>query len=108
MNEYILNKINLKYDSELVDYKYCEFDNIIDIPRGTHIKYISKKNLIKKSGCIKDIKDNSILELINVYRKRKWFIYTEQYYIFYKFKNSNSLKDILKHLVDNNFSVKKI
>jgi hypothetical protein len=108
MDEYILNKINLKYDSELVDYKYCEFDNIIDIPRGTHIKYISKKNLIKKSGFIKDIKDNSILELINVYRKTKWFIYTEKYYIFYKFKNSNSLKGILKQLVDNNFSVKKI
>jgi len=101
----IINEICVKYKSELINYKYCDNDNINDIPNGSHIKYISKKNLLKKNGFLKNIKDSTILELFNL-NKRKWYIYTNQYYIFYKNPGSNSLKDALQHLVDNNFSIK--
>ena len=102
-----INEICIKYKSELINYKYCDNDNINDIPKGSHIKYISKKNLLKKNGFLKDIKDSTILELFNL-NKKKWYIYTNQYYIFYKNPGGNSLKDTLKYLVDNNFSINKI
>lgn len=101
-----INEIYEKYKSELINYKYCDNDNINDIPNGSHIKYISKKNLLKKNGFLKNIKDITILELFSI--KRKWYIYTNQYYIFYKNPGSNSLKNALQYLVDNNFSITKI
>ena len=104
----ILNDICIKYKSDLINYKYCEYDNIINIPLGSHIKYISKRNNIKKNGFLKDIKDITILELINVNKKTKWYIYTIHYYIFYKIPGGNKLKDALQYLVDNNFSINKI
>jgi hypothetical protein len=103
----ILNEICIKYKSELINYKYCEEDKINDIPRGSHIKYISKKNLLKKGGFLKNIKETTILELFN-FNYRKWYIYTDKYYIFYKIPGSNSLKNTLKNLVDNNFNIEKI
>jgi hypothetical protein len=103
--ENILNKIYITYKTELVNYKYCDNENINDIPKGSHIIYISKNNLLKKSGFLKDIKDNTILELININKKGKWYIYIDQYYIFYKNPGTNSLKNTLKSLVDNNFTI---
>ena len=103
-----MNNITLKYESELINYKYCDSDNINDIPKGSHIKYFSKKSLLRKNGFLRNIKDNSILELININKKIKWYIYIDQNYIFYKNPNSNSLKETLKNLVNNNFSIKKI
>jgi hypothetical protein len=103
----ILNDVCIKYKSELINYKYCEYDNIINIPLGSHIKYFSTKNMVKKNGFLKDIKDISILELININKKTKWYIYTNQYYIFYKIPGGTKLKDALQYLVDNNFSIKE-
>lgn len=96
-----------KFKSELTDYIYTEQSNIINIPLGSYIKYISKKILILKSGFLKNIKDSSILELFNT-NNRKWFIYTNEYYIFYKIPIHNKFKNSLLDLVNNNFQIKKI
>ena len=98
-----INEIIIKYKLELINYKYCDYDNINTIPLGSNIKYISKKNLLKKNGFLKNIKDGSILELINT--KKKWYIYTDKYYIFYKIPCNNSLKNTLQYLLDNNFGI---
>jgi hypothetical protein len=96
-----------KFKSKLTDYIYTEECNIINIPLGSYIKYISKKLLILKSGFLKNIKDSSILELFNTYN-RKWFIYTNEYYIFYKIPINNKFKSSLLDLVNSNFQIKKI
>jgi hypothetical protein len=103
----IINQISIKYKTELINYKYCDNDYINNLQNGSHIKYFSKKNLVIKNGFLKNIKDSTILELFNL-NKKKWYIYTNQYYIFYKNPGNNSLKNILKNIVDNNFSIKKI
>ena len=97
MNENILDKLK----NELIDYNYTE--DIINIPIGSHLKYVSKKNLVKKSGILKEIKDETILEL-RVF-KTKWFIYTDKYYIFYKKIVKNKFKKILEDLVKSDFIV---
>jgi hypothetical protein len=103
-----VNNILLRYNTELIDYKYCDKDDIINIPLGSNIIYFSKKNLLKKNGLLKNIKDNTILELKT--KKYKWYIYVNEYYIFYKISNNNNnnkLRDVLKCLVNNNFVIKK-
>jgi len=101
-----MNIINIKYSNDLINYKFS--DNIKDIKSGLHIKYFSKKNLFKKSGIISSIKDDSILELTNINRNRKWFIYYDTNYIFYKNPGRASLKNKLEYLLNNNFLIKKI
>jgi len=98
-NENILDK----FKNELIDYNYTE--DIINISIGSHLIYISKKNFIKKSGVLKEIKDETILELTIF--KRRWFIYTNKYYIFYKKIVRNKFKKILEDLVKNNFKIIK-
>jgi len=95
-----------KFKTQLINYKYVEQENINTIPLGTYIKYISKNNLILKGGFLKNIKENEILELFLV-NKKKWFIYTDKYYIFFKIPNHNKLKNSLLDLVNNNFTVVK-
>lgn len=95
-----------KFKTQLINYKYVELQNINTIPLGAYIKYISKNNLILKGGFLKNIKENEILELFLV-NKRKWFIYTDQYYIFYKIPVHNKLKNSLLDLVNNNFTIVK-
>jgi hypothetical protein len=101
-----MNIIKVKYENDLINYKFS--DNISDMKNGLHIKYFSKKNLFKKGGIINSIKDNSILELTNINRKKKWFIYYDTNYIFYKNPGRVSLKNKLEYLLNNNFLIKKI
>lgn len=97
-----------KFKIELSNYNYISSENINNIPIGSHLKYISKKSFIIKKGILKDIKNNIIIELTNRPRNIKWYIYTDKYFIFNKIDNSNNFKNILKELVDNDFSDIKI
>lgn len=106
MNEKI-NNIYKIYKNELKNYVYVEENDILSIPLGSSIKYISKNTLMKKGGFLKEIKDSSILELINPNKKRKWYIYTDKNYIFYN-TNTNKLKDFLQTLVESDFKDLKI
>ena len=105
MNDKIKNIYN-KYKLELTNYTYVEQENIINIPLGSYIRYISKNSLNKKSGFLKNIKDSTILELFLV-NKRSWFIYTDKYYIFYKIPKHNSLKSSLLELISKDFKIIK-
>ena len=96
----------IKYKDELDGYMYVPHDNINTIPIGAHIQYISKNNLKKKGGILKLIRDSYILEMKN-YNKMKWYVYIDNYHLFYKIKTKPSLKSSLKDLVENDFSMEK-
>ena len=87
-----------KYEDDLQNYKYIE--NIKDleyIPIGTYIKYICKKSIYKKKGgFLKNIKNKFILELNNNLLKRKWCIYFDKYYLFYRVSEREKLKNLLQ------------
>ena len=102
----IMNKrINEIYKNELINYEYVENEDILKIPLGTHIKYISKNSLIKKGGFLKEIKNSSVLELLNIQKKNKYYVYTKNNYIFYK--KHDKLRNLLQTLVDSEFKIKK-
>lgn len=107
MNNDKINEIYKIYKNELKNYKFVEGNDILNIPLGSCIKYISKNNLTKKGGFLKEIRDSSILELINPSRKSKWFIYSDKNYIFYN-KSASKLKDYLQTLIDSDFKDLKI
>jgi hypothetical protein len=98
--------INYLYKTQYIklkDYIYVDPLLIKDIPLGSSIAYVSKKKFSKKGGFLKSIKDNTILELINSYNKSRWYVYTDQYHIFYKIPNRNKLKSALLNLINNDF-----
>jgi len=99
--EYVINR----YKTKLENYKYIQYDQLCNIEPKTHISYIKKTNLNIKNGYVKEVKDNSIIELTNHYKKRIWFIYTNDYYIFVRTSNNNKFKSALKDLIDDDFSV---
>jgi hypothetical protein len=99
----IINYICKTYNNKLKDYIYVDPLLIKDIPLGSSIAYISKKNFSKKGGFLKSIKDDTILELINSYNKSRWYVYTQKYYIFYKIPNRNKLKNALLNLINSDF-----
>lgn len=103
MNEnFFIIKKNYKNELE----NYTDLNNLDDLGIGCHIKYFSKKNLKKKSGFLKSVKENSILELY-LPPNKKWFIYIKDYYIFYKIIEKNSFKTMLKNLIENDFNLLK-
>jgi hypothetical protein len=98
--EYVLNR----YKTKLENYKYVQYEQLCNIESKSHISYIKKSNLNIKNGYVKEVKDNSIIELTNHYKKLIWFIYTKDYYIFVRESNTNKFKMALKSLVDSDFS----
>ena len=104
--KFILNK----YEEELENYKYIEnIEDLENIPVGTYIKYICKKCIFKKKGgFLKIIKDKSILELYNNLIKRKWCIYIDKYYLFYRVSEKEKLKTLFQKMIDSNFEMLKI
>ena len=103
----ILETILTRY-KKLENYTYIENENISNTPLGSHVYYISTTNLICKSGILISIKCNSIFELMNMYRNRKWYIYTNKNYIFYKVPVRNKFKSILLNLVNSDFKLLKV
>jgi hypothetical protein len=102
MNEILLEKILLKFDQDLINYKYVSLDELNIIPENCKIKYIKKNSSKLKTGFLKSIKENMILELY--FGSRKWHVYANQYIIFYKFKNESKLKIALQKMLDTNFT----
>lgn len=99
-----------KYESELENYKYIEsIEDLENVPIGTYIKYICKKSIFKKKGgFIRNVKDKSILELNNNLLKRKWYIYIDKYYLFYRVSEKEKLKNLLQKMINSNFEILKI
>jgi len=99
----ILNDIFIKYSKELEEYTVVNTDNLEILPNGCFITYISKKNLVKKGGFLKRVLGEEIIELINIYKKRKWYVYTNNYILFYKIPDYNKFKKTLQNMVKTNF-----
>ena len=97
------NDICLKYKDILTNYQYI--DNLLDIPLKSHVIYISKKTQLKKGGFLKDIDEEGIIHLF--VGNRKWSIYSDKNYIFYKLSKNEVFKRTLQKLVDNDFGMKK-
>lgn len=98
-----IDYISNTYNDKLKDYIYVDPSLIKNIPLGSSIAYVSKKDFSKKGGFLKSIKDDTILELINSYNKARWYVYTNKYYIFYKVPNRNKLKSALLNLINSDF-----
>lgn len=99
----------LHKDIELEGYEYIKEENIINIPIGSRIYYFSKNDFLKnrifkKTGILVNIQNPEILKLRGGFNS-KWYIYTNQYYIFYKKKihKKNAFKEILTKLVEEDF-----
>jgi len=104
----ILDEINKIYKDELSNYKYIEPNEIHSIIEGSYICYI-KNNLEKKHGVVVSIRNKSninniIIELKNMNKKRHWFIYTKDLYIFIKEKQKDKFRDLLKSFLDSDFA----
>jgi hypothetical protein len=101
------NNLNfiLNRNEELKNYKYIEnIEDLENIPGGTYIKYISKNSIFKKKGgFFKNVKDKSIIELYNNYIKKKWYIYADKYYLFYRISQKEKLKILFQEMIDSNF-----
>lgn len=105
MDEETIRNILLKYKDELDNYIYVPEDKLHEIPLKSRIKYISKGSLVPKNGMLRRVDENIILELYM--GKRKWYIYQNKYYIFYK-KQGSKLKLLLQKMVNNDFNKLKL
>jgi hypothetical protein len=104
----VLDEINNLYKEELSNYKYIEPKDIQLIEDGSYISYINNK-LEKKHGYVISIRNKSninniIIELRNNNKRRHWFIYTKDMYIFVKEKQKDKFRDLLQSFLDNDFS----
>jgi hypothetical protein len=97
--EYIKNK----FQTQLENYKFINNDETCNINPKSYIIYIKKSNLNMKKGYVKEVRDKSIIELINYSKKITWFIYTKDYYIFVRISYNDKLKNALKDLVNSDF-----
>ena len=94
-----------KLYAELKDCQYVNDIDIINIPLKSHIQYVNKISLKKKMGFLKKIKEDTILELSTQSNTRKWYIYSNENFIFYgDYKRKNKLKDQLLKLLNSDFS----
>jgi hypothetical protein len=96
-----LNIIKNIHKDNINNFKYI--DNIEELLINDYIWYFKKKNLIKKTGIIKQIIDNNILELYNQQKNKIWYIYTEQHIIFKREKKNDKFKNLLQTLLDTDF-----
>ena len=95
-----LKDMKIKYNKELVDYKYIRPINIEEIKPGGYLRYIDMNENLKWGGIVLRISD------INNYSKCKillknttnniWKIKFSKYYIFYK--NNITLNDKIRKI----------
>ncbi len=105
MNE--IDKIFQIYNIDLINYRYIDSNNIINIPIGSKISCV-KKNKYDKTICLlKSIKNtnninNLILQVTSLNNIYSWFIYCKDVYVFMYFKKQ-TFREMMKELIDNDF-----
>ena len=78
--------------------------NILNVPLGSYIIYISKDSLNKKGGFLVQIINDDIYKIKNY--NKTWIIYNNKYYMFYKEPIRNKLRNVLENMINNNFKIK--
>jgi hypothetical protein len=99
-----LEDILIKFKNDLLNYKYIEKEEIKNISIGSSICYFKKNTFKRKTGQIREIKNDDIIQLVSRNRKKIWFLYLDQNHIFLKESNKNKLKIALQTLIDDDFS----
>jgi len=96
-----LKFIKRKFEEELEDYKYCE--NINNLEKGNHIKYVDLFFKEVKYGTIVDILKNEgrikLFVLKNLHSGLVWNINPSKYFLYYKTNNDN-VNSQLRKLMD--------
>ena len=103
-NAILIDKRLDKYSNYLKDTIYIDKNNILNVPLGSYIIYITKKSLIKKGGFLVQIINEDIYKIKNY--NKTWIIYNNKYYMFYKEPVRDKLRNILDNIVNNNFNIK--
>lgn len=92
------------YKSYLENTKYIDINNVLNVPLGSYIIYITKDNLIKKGGFLVKIINDEIYKIKNY--NKSWIIYNSKYYMFYKEPIRDKLRNILDGIINNDFKIK--
>ena len=92
------------YKSYLENTKYIDINNVLNVPLGSYIIYITKDNLIKKGGFLVKIINDEIYKIKNY--NKSWIIYNSKYYMFYKEPIRDKLRNILDRIINNDFKIK--
>ena len=92
------------YKSYLENTKYIDINNVLNVPLGSYIIYITKDNLIKKGGFLVKIINDEIYKIKNY--NKSWIIYNSKYYMFYKEPIRDKLRNILDGKINKKFKIK--
>jgi len=88
----------------LKDFKYLQDCSVLKT--GYHVRYVKKTNNSRFfGGFFKKHVDGDIMELYC--KGRKWRIYMDQNYIFYRKIERNPLRKMLQNILDNKFTITK-
>lgn len=96
-----LNIIKNRYKDEIKNYEFI--NNINELSIGDHIWYLKKNCLNKKTGIVRKIIDDNIIELVNQQKNKLWYIYYNEYVILKRIYIKNKFKDMLQTLLDTDF-----
>ena len=77
-----------------------------DIFKGDYIRCINKSTHKYIFGFVMDIPDENIIRILSFNKKFSVYIYTNEYYIL--FKQKESLKSTLNSILNNKFTVSKL
>ena len=100
--------IKNKFNNKLSNYEYFDNNNIVDLPFGTNLRYISKNSLNKvRSGYLKEVYEGNIIELY-INSKNIWHIYLDKFYVFQKKSKNDILRSALQSLLDTDFNLLKV
>ena len=106
MNE-IINNFLLK--KELNGYNYVTTINFDNIPKGSHIKYITLNEEIKKAGTfIKSEYNKSWSKsYLLIKAKNTWKLNFQKHFIFYKEPNSKiNFRNLMHKIANNEIDIK--
>jgi hypothetical protein len=104
----IIENILLKEDFKikLKDYNLITYNNLDNIPKGSHIKYITLNEELKIAGTLIDIIKNNNSYLL-IMSNNPWKLHLKKNFIFYKEKNTEiSFRKYMKMIANNQIDIK--
>lgn len=104
----IVEKILLQehFKTKLKNYNIITYNNLDNIPKGSHIKYITLNEELKTAGTLLDVVKNNNSYLL-IMSNNPWKLYLKKNFIFYKEKNNQiSFRKYMKMIANNQIDVK--
>jgi hypothetical protein len=95
------------FKTKLKDYILIHNNNLDEIPRGSHIKYITLNEELKSAGTLLDIINDKRKSYLLIMGTNPWKLYLKNNFIFYKEKNKKiSFKQYMKMIANNEIDIK--